>query len=206
MRVLVACEYSGRVRDAFTRKGHHAVSCDLLPTESPGFHRLGDVREIIESEDWDLMIAHPPCTYLTVAQAWTFYHPHDKHLPRDQRRPHPKFPDRMKQKQEAIEFVKLLWNAPIEWVAIENPIGFLSTEWKKPTQIIQPWQFGHEETKSTCLWLRGLPPLKPTKIMETRNRNITPSGQNKLGPSPDRWKIRSLTYTGVANAMADQWG
>lgn len=206
MRVLVACEYSGRVRDAFRQKGHHAVSCDFLPTESPGLHRLGDVREIMESEDWDLMIAHPPCTYLTVAQAWTFYHPEDKHLPTTQRRPHPKFPDRLKQKLEAIAFVKLLWNAQIEWVAIENPIGFLSTEWQKPTQIIQPWMFGHSETKSTCLWLRGLPELKATNIVEQRRNNLTPSGQNKLGPSPDRWKIRSRTYEGIAKAMADQWG
>lgn len=205
MRIIAGCEFSGRVRDAFAAKGHYAMSCDFLESESPGNHYKGGVLEIL-GLGWDLMIAHPPCTYLTVSQAWTFYHPDDKGLPKADRRPHPKFPLRALQKDMAMRFVKDLWNAPIEKVCIENPIGFLNTEWMKPSQIIQPWQHGHEESKSTCLWLRGLPLLKPTKIMEIRNKNCTPSGQNKLGPSPDRWKIRSRTYPGIAQAMADQWG
>lgn len=203
MRVLIACEFSGRVRDAFIRKGHQAVSCDLLDTELPGPHYTGNVKDLLV-KDWDLLICHPPCTYLAVSQAWTFWHPEDKG--RICRRPHPDFPDRLKQKHEAIEFCKQLFYANIEKICLENPIGFLSTEWRKPNQIIHPWQFGHEESKKTCLWLKNLPRLHPTCIMENRSNNCTPSGQNKLPPTPDRWKHRSRTYEGIAAAMANQWG
>lgn len=185
MKVLIACEYSGRVRDAFLRRGHDAMSCDLLPTESPGPHFQEDVLDVLDL-GWDLMIAHPPCTYLAVSGArW--------------------WGERQMAQEVALMFVEQLMNAPIPHIAIENPIGLISTRIRKPDQIIQPWQFGHEETKSTCLWLKGLPLLKPTQVMETRTRNLTPSGQNKIGPRPDRWKLRSLTYEGIAEAMAAQW-
>lgn len=186
MKILVACEFSGIVRDAFIRKGHDCMSCDLLPSESDfGPHRIGDVREILDSS-WDLLIAHPPCTHLASSGArW--------------------FKDKKELQKESLEFINLLLNSPIKRIALENPIGIISTNIRKPDQIIQPWQFGHEETKSTCLWLKNLPLLSPTKIMEVRNRNLTPSGQNKIGPSKDRWKIRSRTYQGIADAMADQW-
>ncbi len=185
MNILVACEFSGIVRDAFIRKGHNAVSCDLLPTESEGPHYQCDVRDIINN-NWDMMIAFPPCTHLAVSGArW--------------------FKEKQKEQAEALEFVKFLLDANIEKIALENPIGIISSRIRKPDQIIQPWQYGHEETKSTCLWLKNLPLLIPTKIMEVRNRNLTPSGQNKLGPSPDRWKLRSKTYQGIAEAFADQW-
>lgn len=189
MKVLVACEFSGIVRDAFTRKGHYAVSCDLEDTERPGEHYKGDVRDILD-RDWDLLIAHPPCTYLTVAaNRW-----------------YAKRPDLI---QEGLDFVMLFANCKIKRKAIENPIGRLSTLWRKPDQIIQPWMFGHPEAKSTCLWLEELPLLVPTNILSLpesgRWDNQTPSGQNKLGPSPDRWKNRSRTYEGIAEAMAIQW-
>lgn len=193
MRVLVACEFSATVRDAFAQLGHRAVSSDILPSEKPGDHYQGDVRDIL-NDGWDLMIAHPPCTYLCSSG-----------LHWNKRRP-----ERQKQTDDAIEFVKLLMNAPIEKIAIENPIGCLSTVIRKPEQIIQPWQFGHPESKSTCLWLKNLPLLKPTNILEKpesgRWENQTASGQNKLAPSPDRWKERSRTYQGIADAMAFQWG
>lgn len=205
MRVLVACEFSGRVRDAFTSKGHDAWSCDLLPTEVAGNHIQGNVLDLLQ-DNWDLMICHPPCTFLTVSQAWTFYHPADRSLPKELRRPHPKFPDRAEQREQAFAFCRQLFECGIPKIAMENPVGFLNTEYQKPTQIIQPWMFGHEESKKTCLWLKNLPKLLPTKIMEYREANRTPSGQNKLGPSPTRWMDRSRTYEGVAVAMAQQWG
>lgn len=186
MKVLVACEFSGIVRDAFRKRGHDAWSCDLLPTEREGPHIQGDVLEHLR-EGWDLMIAHPPCTYLAASGArWWHNHWADQ--------------------ENALQFVLWLMQAPIASIAIENPIGRISTAIRPPEQIIQPWQFGHEETKATCLWLRNLPLLKPTDIMKTRNKNLTASGQNKLGPSPDRWKLRSRTYQGIADAMAEQWG
>jgi len=186
VRVLVACEFSGVVRDAFSCRGHDAWSCDLLDTEKPGNHYLGDVRDIILN-GWDLMIAHPPCTHLAVSGArW--------------------FKNKIKEQNEALEFVRFLMNAPIQKICVENPVSIISTRIRKPDQIIQPWMFGHKETKTTCLWLKNLPKLQPTKIMQIRNRNLTPSGQNKIAPSPDRWKIRSRTYLGVAEAMAIQWG
>lgn len=200
MRVLVACEYSGTVRDAFLAKGHDAVSCDLLDTDVPGPHYKGDVRDIINN-GWDLMIAHPPCTFLTVAGARWFYHPDDKHLPTSQRRPHPKYPTRRQDQLDAIEFVKFLMSASIEKIALENPVGVLSTQYKKPSQIIQPWQFGHGVTKATCLWLKNLPLLTPTEIVSGRVAEC-----HNLPPSKDRWKLRSKTYEGIAKAMAEQWG
>lgn len=196
MRVLVACEYSGAVRDAFIAAGHDAMSCDLLPTDAPGPHHEGDVRDIINDE-WDLMIAHPPCTYLSVSgMHWTTRGLRDSRLTED-----------------ALDFVKLLLNAPIPRIALENPVSIISSKIRKPDQIIQPWQFGHDASKKTCLWLKGLPTLTPTQIIEPRMvngrkrwGNQTDSGQNKLAPSADRWKIRSATYQGIAAAMAAQWG
>ena len=247
LRVLVACEYSGTVRDAFTALGHDAWSCDLLETEKPGLHYAGDVTRLLAgwvpvrhqcecdpegdglclltdrdtsecpclgptqdeveyletghglfarpeaSPAWDIMIAHPPCTYLCSSG-----------LHWNKRRP-----ERAQQTEEAIAFVKLLMDAPIRHIAIENPIGCLSTRVRKPEQTIQPWQFGHAESKATCLWLKNLPKLTPTQVMTKPDSghwdNQTPSGQNKLGPSPDRWKERSRTYPGIAAAMAQQW-
>jgi hypothetical protein len=197
MRVLIACEYSGAVRDAFIRAGHYAASCDLLPSESPlGDHYQCDVREVID-HGWDLMIAHPPCTFLCSSG-----------LHWNKRRP-----ERAQQTAEALDFVRMLLDAPIERIALENPIGCISTQIRKPTQTIQPWQFGHDASKSTCLWLKNLAPLAPTQTIAPRMvagrkrwANQTDSGQNRLPPSADRWKIRSETYQGIADAMAAQWG
>lgn len=181
-RVLVACEYSGRVRDAFIRKGHDAVSCDILDTDSPGPHIKGDILDCLH-DGWDMMIAFPPCTHLASSGARWFAEKR-----RDGRQ------------QAAVEFVRTLLGAPIDKIALENPIGILSTEIRKPDQIIQPWQFGHGETKATCLWLKGLPKLEPECIVEGREARI-----HKLSPSKDRAKLRSLTYQGIADAMANQW-
>ena len=181
LKVLVACEYSGVVRDAFNRRGHRAVSCDLLPTESPGPHHQGDVLDILD-QGWDLMVAHPPCTHLAVSGArW--------------------FKDKQQEMAEALEFVRCLLGAPIERIALENPVSIISTRIRKPSQTIQPWQFGHGEVKKTCLWLKNLPLLTPTDIVGGRDARV-----HKLGPSPDRWKKRSTTLRGIAEAMADQWG
>lgn len=181
MRVLVACEYSGVVREAFKKKGHDAWSCDLLPSEIEGNHYRGDVLDILD-DGWDLMIAHPPCTHLAVSGArW--------------------FKDKQKEQQGALEFVRTLLAAPIPRIALENPISIISSRIRKPDQILQPWQFGHGETKATCLWLKGLPALTPTQIVEGREARV-----HKMTPSPDRWKERSRTYQGIADAMASQWG
>jgi hypothetical protein len=196
VKVLVACEYSGTVRDAFLSKGHEAMSCDLLPTDVPGPHYQGDVFDII-NDGWDLMIAHPPCTYLSVSgMHWTKRGFRDPKLTED-----------------ALSFVRSLLDAPIGKIALENPISIISSRIRKPDQIVNPWQFGHDASKKTCLWLKNLPLLQPTKIIEPRIvegkkrwANQTNSGQNKLGPSKDRWKIRSETYKGIATAMAEQWG
>lgn len=196
MKVLVACEYSGSVRDAFISRGHEALSCDLLPTDSPGPHYQGDVRDILY-DGWDLMVAHPPCTYLSVSgMHWTKRGLRDPQLTED-----------------ALDFVRLLLDAPIPRIALENPISVISSRIRKPDQIIQPWQFGHDASKKTCLWLKHLPSLSPTMVIEPRIiegkkrwGNQTDSGQNRLGPSDDRWKIRSETYKGIAEAMAEQWG
>lgn len=180
MKVLVACEYSGRVRDAFIGKGHDAMSCDLLPTDVPGPHYEGDVRDIL-GDGWDLMVAHPPCTHLAVSGArW--------------------FKDKQEEQAEALDFVRTLLDAPIPRIALENPVSIISSKIRKPDQIIQPWQFGHGETKATCLWLKNLPKLQPTDIVDGRKAVV-----HRMAPSPDRWKMRSLTYTGIAQAMADQW-
>ena len=193
MKVLIACEYSGAVRDAFLKRGHNAMSCDLLPTDVPGPHYQGDVFDII-NDDWDLMIAHPPCTYLSVSgMHWTTRGLRDPQLTED-----------------ALAFVQRLMSAPVERIAIENPVRIISSRIRKPDQIIQPWWFGHDASKRTCLWLKNLPLLTPTDMLpgdsKTRRANQTASGQNKLPPSKDRWKIRSATYQGIADAMAAQWG
>lgn len=197
MRVLVACEYSGVVRDAFNKRGHAAVSCDLLPSDAPGPHYEGDVKYLVDvygADFWDLVIAHPPCTYLCSSG-----------LHWNKRRP-----ERQAQTDEALEFVRYFLDAGFKRLALENPIGCISSKIRKPDQIIQPFHFGHPESKSTCLWLQNLPLLTPTDLLEKPESghwdNQTPSGQNKLGPSADRWKIRSTTYQGIANAMAVQWG
>lgn len=182
MRVLVACEYSGKVREAFRKLGHDAWSCDLLPADDGSkYHYQCDVLEVID-KGWDLMIAHPPCTHLAVSGArW--------------------FKDKQVEQAEALEFVRQLLGAPINKIALENPISIISSKVRKPDQIIQPWQFGHGETKATCLWLKDLPKLTPTNIVEGRENRIW-----KMPPSKDRWKLRSETYQGIADAMAAQWG
>lgn len=181
MKVLIACEYSGTVREAFRQRGHYAMSCDLLPTDRQGEHYQGDVRDII-NDGWDLMICHPPCTHLAVSGArW--------------------FKDKVREQAEALDFVRLLLGANIPRIALENPISIISSKIRKPDQVIQPWQFGHGETKATCLWLKNLPKLQPTQIVEGREQRVW-----KLPPSPDRWKLRSTTFEGIASAMADQWG
>ena len=214
MKVLVACEYSGIVRDAFLKRGHYAISCDILPSESNlGKHYQGDVKDIL-NDDWDLMIAHPPCTYLSVSGARWFYHPKDKHLDFKDRRPHPLHPNRKQLQKEALDFVQLLLDAPINKIAIENPVGVISTKIRKPEQIIQPYMFGHSESKKTCLWLNNLQPLESTNIVDEEERVVYASGKSmpkwyadafKLPPQ-ERWKVRSATFPGVAEAMAEQWG
>lgn len=185
MRVLVACEFSGVVREAFAARGHDAWSCDLLESETEGQHLQGTVQSLLPGwfgRPWDLMIAHPPCTHLAVSGArW--------------------FKDKWREQAEALEFVQMLMDAPIARIAIENPISVISSKIRKPDQIIQPWQFGHGETKATCLWLKGLPQLKPTDIVDGRSARV-----HRMSPGPNRWKERSRTFSGIARAMADQWG
>lgn len=181
MKVLVACEFSGRVRDAFLAKGHDAWSCDLLPSDVIGPHYQVDVCQILDQK-WDLMIAHPPCTHLAVSGArW--------------------FKGKEREQADALDFVKQLLNAPIPKIALENPVSVISSHIRKPDQIIQPWMFGHGETKATCLWLKNLPLLKPTNIVNGRVPKV-----HYASPGPDRWKLRSITYQGIADAMAEQWG
>lgn len=181
VRVLVACEYSGRVRDAFIRRGHDAMSCDLLPTEQPGPHYQGDVFDIIR-DGWDLMVCHPPCTHLAVSGSrW--------------------FKDKQQEQEDALVFVLRLLSSSIPKIALENPVSVISSFIRKPDQVIQPWMFGHGETKATCLWLKGLPPLVPTNIVPGREPVV-----HRMPPGPDRWKNRSRTYQGIADAMAEQWG
>ena len=220
MKVLVACEYSGIVRDEFLRKGHDAISCDLLDTETKritglnylGGHYKGDVKDII-NDGWDLLIAFPPCTYLTVSGNRWFYHPEDKHLPYEKRRPHPLHPKRRELQEEALDFIRLLMDAPIDKIAIENPIGVISSKIRKPDQIIQPYEYGHATSKSTCLWLKNLPLLQPTNIVDPEWIQV--SGGQRMSrfhydsyslPKEERSKIRSKTFLGVAKAMANQWG
>ena len=181
MRVLVACEYSGIVRNAFATQGWDAWSCDLLPTEQPGQHFMGPVEAVL-GLGWDLMIAHPPCTHLAVSGS--------RHFHRKQR-----------EQAEALDFVRLLMAAPIDRWCIENPVSIISSAITPPHQIVQPWQFGHGETKATCLWLKNLPRLKPSNVVEGREAKV-----HRMPPGPDRWKERSRTYPGIAKAMAQQWG
>lgn len=182
MKVLVACEFSGIVRDAFSARGHDAWSCDLLPSEREGRHIQDDVRNHLAWTHWDLLVAHPPCTHLAVSGArW--------------------FKDKRQEQAEALEFVRELMAAPIPRIAIENPVSIISSRIRKPDQIIQPWMFGHGETKATCLWLKNLPPLRATRIVEDREARV-----HREPPSPNRWKNRSRTYQGIADAMAEQWG
>jgi site-specific DNA-cytosine methylase len=184
MRVLVACEFSGIVRDAFLRRGHDAWSCDLLPTERTwpaDRHIVGDVREVL-GDGWDLMVAHPPCTHLAVSGArW--------------------FAGKQQEQAEALDFVRALLAAPIPRIALENPVSIISSRICKPSQVVQPWQFGHGECKATCLWLRGLPLLTPTNVVEGREQRV-----HRMPPGPDRWRERSRTFPGIAEAMAEQWG
>ena len=181
MRVLVACEFSGAVRNAFREKGVEAWSCDLLDAEDSSEHHIkGDIRDVLH-DGWDMMIAHPPCTHLAVSGArW--------------------FKEKIEEQKEALEFVRLLLSAPINKIALENPISVISSRIRKPDQIIQPWMFGHGETKATCLWLKNLPKLTPTDVVEGRDNRV-----HRMPPSADRWKERSRTYSGIANAMANQW-
>ena len=185
MRVLVACEFSGVVRDAFAAMGYDAWSCDFLPTEKPGNHIMAEhdlhLLDLME-EKWDMMLAFPPCTHLSVSGArW--------------------FKGKVEEQKHAIDFFMAMVNAPIPKICIENPIGVMSTRYRKPDQIIQPWQYGHGETKATCLWLKNLPKLTPTDIVEGREARV-----HRMPPGPDRWKERSRTFQGIANAMATQWG
>jgi hypothetical protein len=180
-KILIACEFSGIVRDAFTKAGHYAVSCDFLSSERPGCHIQGDVSQILNN-CWDMMIAFPPCTYLAVSGArW--------------------FSKREREQKVAFDFFMELVNAPIPRICIENPVGIMSTRYRKPDQIIQPWMFGHGETKATCLWLKNLPRVKPTNIVKGREGRVW-----REPPSPDRWKNRSRTFQGFADAIAEQWG
>ena len=181
MKVLIACEYSGRVRDAFIAQGHDAISCDLLPTDNPGPHYQGDVTAILNN-GFDLMIAHPPCTHLAVSGS--------RHFHRKQ-----------KEQKEALDFVRLLMDAPIDRWCIENPVSVISSAIRPSDQIIQPWEHGHGEVKSTCFWLKNLPKLKPSNCVEGREPKV-----HMMPPGPDRWKLRSTTYEGVALAMGQQWG
>ena len=176
----MACEYSGRVRDAFIRNGCDAISCDLLPTDQPGPHYQGDVFDII-NDGWDLMVAHPPCTHLAVSGARWFH-------------------KKRQEQEEALDFVRRLMSAPIEQIALENPVSVISSLIRKPDQIIHPWMFGHGETKATCLWLKNLSPLQPTDVVSGRENKV-----HRMPPSEHRWKLRSLTYQGIADAMGNQW-
>jgi hypothetical protein len=194
MKVLVACEYSGIVRDAFAAKGHDAWSCDILPTESPGNHFQGDVLEHLD-KGWDLMIAHPPCTHLAVSGARWFT---------EGKKP-------WSLQEDALDFVRKLLDAPIDKIALENPVSVISTKIRKPNQIIQPFEYGHDVTKKTCLWLKNLPNLKPTKIVKPDIVLVNGKKMSRMHyesfklPSKERSKVRSKFYTGIANAMADQW-
>jgi hypothetical protein len=193
LRVLVACEYSGAVRDAFRALGHDAMSCDLLPTDAPGPHHTGDVMPLLD-QSWDIVIAFPPCTYLcSSGMHWTVRGKRDPQLTED-----------------ALIFVAGLLGADAPHIALENPVGAISTRIRRPDCVIHPWQFGHPESKTTCLWLKNLPALAPTNILQKPasgywENQCANGSQNKLPPSPGRWKLRSKTYQGIAQAMAAQW-
>lgn len=231
LNVLVACEESQRVCSEFRRLGHNAYSCDLLECSGghPEWHFHQDVLEVIKNKggrlqngkemyidgDWDIMIAHPPCTYLAVSGARWYYHPDDKDLPMEQRRPHPRFPNRAKDREEGAAFFMALINAPIEHIAVENPIGIMNTRYRKPDQVVQPYYFGDEASKSTCLWLKNLPPLEKTNVVGTGEWVELSSGKRlpkwysdaltKAKTAEERRNLRSKTFPGFAKAMAEQW-
>lgn len=231
MNVIIACEESQTVTKKFRELGHNAYSCDLLECSGnhPEWHFNIDVFDIIENnggalqsgseayvDQWDLMIAHPPCTYLSVSGARWYYHPDDKHLPTDERRPHPKFPDRAQHRKDAIQFFMDLYNADIPRIAVENPVSIMSTEFRKPDQIVQPYMFGDEATKTTCLWTKNLPDLEPTDIVGKGERTTFKSGKShpkwyadalaNAKTGEERRRLRSKTFEGMAEAMAVQWG
>lgn len=231
LNILVACEESQAVCKEFRRLGHNAYSCDILKCSGghPEWHFNCDVLEVIKNKggkletgdtvfingNWDLMVAHPPCTYLAVSGAQWYYHPDDKHLPTDQRRPHPKFPNRAKDREEGVSFFMALANAPIKYIAIENPVGIMSKRWRKPDQSVQPWMFGDEASKLTCLWLKNLPPLHETNVVGHGERVVLSSGRSlpkwysdalcKAKTSEERRTLRSKTFPGFAKAIAEQW-
>lgn len=219
-RILVACEESQAVTKELRALGHEAFSCDLLPCSGghPEWHIQADVFEVIKL-GWDIMIAHPPCTFLSSSGAGWLYHPDDKNLPTQERRPHPLYPNRIKDRNDAVEFVNRLYESDIPCIAIENPIGQLSSLWRKPDQIVQPWMFGDKASKSTCFWLKGLPKLEPTEIVDKGEffEFTTKKGEVKKQPmwyfkalseaktAEERRTLRSKTFQGMAKAMAKQW-
>jgi hypothetical protein len=230
MNILVACEESQAITKELRALGHNAYSCDLLPCSGghPEWHFNEDVFKIIENnggvtqagqiafvDEWEMMIAHPPCTFLAVSGARWYYHPEDKDLPFEQRRPHPRFPNRAQDREEALEFFIKLLEAPIEKIAVENPVGIVSTRYRKPNQTVHPWMFGDEASKATCLWLKNLPLLEPTNIVEKGERVVLSSGKSlpkwysdaltKAKSAAERRTLRSKTFEGMAKAMAEQW-
>ena len=218
MKVLVGCEESQTICKAFRALGHEAFSCDLLPCSGghPEWHLQMDIFEAIKLKDWDLLVAHPPCTFLAGSAVQWLSHPEDKELPFEDRRPHPKYPTRRQDMLDSVEFVKALYNCSIPRVAIENPVGLLSSKFRKPDQIIQPYMFGDEATKTTCLWLKNVPNLKPTHIVGKGDRVTFKSGKSHpkwyadalatAKTKQERQTLRSKTFQGIANAIADQWG
>jgi len=216
-RILIACEESQATTKAFRKVGHVAFSCDLLPCSGghPEWHFQQDVFEVI-NQGWDLMVAHPPCTFLTGSGVQWLSHPEDKALPFEERRPHPKYPNRRNDMLDSVEFVKALYNADIKQIAIENPVGLLSSRWRKPDQIVQPYMFGDEATKTTCLWLKNLPLLLPTNIVGKGERTVFASGKShpkwyadalkNAKTKEERQTLRSKTFDGMAQAFAEQWG
>ena len=217
MKILVACEESQVVCKAFRNLGHEAFSCDLLPCSGghPEWHFQCDIFEVI-NKGWDLMVAHPPCTFLTGSGVQWLSNPEDKALPFEERRPHPKYPNRRQDMLDSVEFVKALYNADIKHIAIENPVGLLSSRWRKPDQIVQPYMFGDEATKTTCLWLKNLPLLLPTDIVGKGERTVFASGKShpkwyadalkNAKTKEERQTLRSKTFEGMAQAFAEQWG
>jgi len=231
MKVLVACEESQAVTKELRKLGHEAYSCDLLPCSGghPEWHFNCDIFEVIQNfggelqngdvlesiDEWEMMVAHPPCTYLSVSGAKWYYHPDDKDLPTSDRRPHPRFPNRAKHRDEALDFFIKLMSVPIDRIAIENPVGIISTKYRKPNQIVQPWMFGDEATKTTCFWTKNLPDLEPTKIVGKGERITFKSGKSQpkwysdamvnAKTNEERQTLRSKTFPGIAKAIATQW-
>ena len=225
INVLVACEESQAITCAFRERGFNAFSCDLIECSGPlpEYHIIDDAFNVLDGYhglSWDLLIGHPPCTYLATSGARWLYHPDDKNLPTQHRRPHPRFPRRKAQQKEAVEFFIKMMSAPIPYIALENPVSVLSTQYRRPDCILQPWQFGHEATKTTCLWLKNLPSLQPTNIvgkgefytfksgkrMSMFSYNAFMDAKKSKDPSTERRKIRSKTFSGIAHAIADQYG